>query len=65
MRLPPEVRCLLDDGLSDGLFDAATIQRAVLDLFWQRRSGTPRDSTVTGIYAENGGCVLRVWVSLG
>ena len=59
----PEARCLLDDGLSDGLFDAATIQRAVLDLFWEQTSDTPRDSTVTGIYAENGGCVLRVWVS--
>ena len=57
-------RCLLNDGLPDGLFDAATIQRAVRDFFCQQRSGTPRDLTVTGIYAEeNGGCVLRVWVS--
>ena len=62
----PGARCLLDDGLSDGLFNAGTIQRAVRDFFCQQRSGTPEwtpDSTVTGIYAENGGCVLRVWVS--
>ena len=49
--------CLLD------LYDAATIQQAVLNLLTQQLPGRPRDSTVTGIYAETGGCVLRVWVS--
>ena len=49
--------CLLD------LYDAVTLQQAVLNLLTQQLSGTPRESTLTGIYAENGGCVLRVWVS--
>ena len=49
--------CLLD------LENAVTIQQAVLNLLTQQLSGTPREPTVTGIYAESGGCVLRVWVS--